>query len=127
VVRGQSRRAGIVFAPRFHWEIAPVQKSYGVNTPWRPQPDGLKYFHDFQTQLKLPNMTTTCIPTVSPALLAVPLALIFTSRLLLTEKSSVIRDVFSSGLRTETLTRRASLVSQTLKEIRGFTHGGIND
>ncbi len=72
-------------------------------------------------------MTTTCIPTASPALLATPLTLLFTARLLLTEKSSAVRDVSSADLGTETLTLRATLVSQTLKEIRGYTHGGIND
>ena len=72
-------------------------------------------------------MIPTCIPAASPALLAMPLALIFTSRLLLTEKSSAARDAFSSGLGTETLTIRATVVTQTLKEIRGYDHHGIND
>jgi hypothetical protein len=30
-------------------------------------------------------------------------------------------------LGTETLTLRATLVTRTLQEIRGYTHGGIND
>jgi hypothetical protein len=60
-------------------------------------------------------------------MLAKPLALIFTSRLLLAEKTSVTRDVFPSGLKTETLTLRATLVTRILKETIGYTHGGIND
>jgi len=72
-------------------------------------------------------MTPICIPAVSPALLTMPLALIFTSRLLLTEISSATRDAFSSGLGTETLTIRATMVTQTLKEIRGYNHYGINE
>jgi hypothetical protein len=81
--------------------------------------------HNFHSNY--PNMNPTSISAVSPAMLAMPLALIFTSRLLLTEKSSATRDAFSSGLGTETLTIRATMVTRTLKEIRGYNHYGIND
>jgi len=56
-----------------------------------------------------------------------PLALIFSSRRLLTERSSVVDNGFSSVIRTETLTVRATLITPILKEIQGYIHGGIND
>jgi hypothetical protein len=56
-----------------------------------------------------------------------PSALIFSSRLLLTEKSSAANDGYSLALRTESLTIRATLVTPILKEIPGYSHGGIND
>jgi hypothetical protein len=56
-----------------------------------------------------------------------PLALIFSSRRLLTEKSSVSGNGFSPVIRTETLTIRATLVTPIPKEIEGYIHGGIND
>jgi hypothetical protein len=72
-------------------------------------------------------MIQTSVPTVAPTLQAIPLALIFSSRLLLTETSSVQDDVSSFALRTETLTIRASHVTSILKGIPGYRHGGINE
>jgi hypothetical protein len=72
-------------------------------------------------------MIQTNLHTVSPTLQALPLALIFSSRLLLAEKSSVANDGYSLGLRTESLTIRATLVTPILREIPGYCHGGIND
>jgi hypothetical protein len=72
-------------------------------------------------------MIQTNFHTVGPILQAMPLALIFSSRLLLTEKSSVTDDPLSSDVRTETLAIRATLVTPILREIQGWSHGGIND
>jgi hypothetical protein len=72
-------------------------------------------------------MIPTSLHTAGPTLQAMPLALIFSSRLLLTENASVNDNGFSSVIRTETLTMRATLVTPMLKEIPGYTHGGIND
>jgi len=58
---------------------------------------------------------------------AMPLALIFSSRLLLTEKSSVSDIGFALAARTETLNIRATLVTPVLQEIRGYSHFGINE
>jgi hypothetical protein len=72
-------------------------------------------------------MTPTSLHTIVPTLQAIPLALIFSSQLLLTEKSSVTDDGFSLVMRTEALTIRASLVTAISKEIPSWSHGGIND
>ena len=72
-------------------------------------------------------MIPTSLHTVGPTLQAMPLALIFSSRLLLTEKSSGADDGSSSDLRTETLTIRATLVTPILKAIPGYSHWGINE
>jgi hypothetical protein len=56
-----------------------------------------------------------------------PLALIFSSRLLLTERASVNNNEFSEITKTETLTMRATFVTPVLREIPGYSHGGIND
>jgi hypothetical protein len=72
-------------------------------------------------------MIPTSFHSVESTLQGLPLALIFSSRLLLTEKSSVTDDGLSSDMRTETLTIRATLVTPILQEIQGWSHGGIND
>jgi hypothetical protein len=65
--------------------------------------------------------------TAGATLQAMPLALIFSSQLMLTEKASVKDDGFSAVIRSETLTIRATLVTPILKDIPGYHHGGIND
>ncbi len=56
-----------------------------------------------------------------------PLALVYSSRRLLTEKSSDTAYVFSLVARVETLAIRASVVTATLKGIPGYSHTGISD
>jgi len=56
-----------------------------------------------------------------------PLALIFSSRLLLTEKSSVNENEFSSAICAEILSFRATLVTPITPGNSGHRHGGIND
>lgn len=72
-------------------------------------------------------MIPTSFHTVGPTLQAMPLALIFSSRLLLTEKSLVTDDGLSPDMRTETLTIRATLKTQVLPEMPSWSHGGINE
>jgi hypothetical protein len=72
-------------------------------------------------------MIPTSFHHVEAALQAMPMALIFSSRLLLAEKSSVTDDGFSSDVRTEALTIRATLETKLLKEIPGYSHWGINE
>jgi hypothetical protein len=72
-------------------------------------------------------MIPTSLHPVSPTLQAMPLALIFSSRLLLTEKASGADNGFTSAIWIENLTMRATLVTPMLKDIRGYPHGGIND
>ena len=72
-------------------------------------------------------MTSIILPTLGPTPPAMPLALVYSSRLLLTEKSSATAYEISLVVRTEALTIRASMVTATLKGIRGYRHVGIND
>jgi len=72
-------------------------------------------------------MTSTSLHIVGPTRQAMPLALVFTSRLLLTEKSSASINPFALAASTETLTIRATMVTAILKEIQGYSHYGIND
>ena len=72
-------------------------------------------------------MISTSLHTAGPPLQAMPLSLIFSSRLMLTEKSAVADNGFPTIMRTETLTMRATLITPILKEIPGYSHGGIND
>ena len=65
--------------------------------------------------------------TASPTPQARPLALIFSARLLLTEKASVNDDRFSVVIRTETRTMHTTIVTPILKAIPGYIHGGLND
>jgi len=72
-------------------------------------------------------MIPSTLQSIVPTLAAMPMALIFSSHRLLTERSSVADDGFSLALSSETLTIRATLVTPMLKEIPGYHHGGIND
>jgi len=56
-----------------------------------------------------------------------PLALIYTSRLLLTEKSSAGIDGYSLSLTAEIHTIRATMATSILKKIPGCSHSGRND
>jgi hypothetical protein len=72
-------------------------------------------------------MTPIRLDTFGPAVPAMPLALIFNSRLLLTEKSMGLGKPISSTFRLETHLLRASTVTTILKDIQGYNHYGIND
>jgi hypothetical protein len=72
-------------------------------------------------------MIDTSNPTIRPSHPAMPLCLIFSSRLLLTEKSSVENDNYSIPVRTVTFTIRGTVAAPIREEIRGHRHGGIND
>jgi len=62
-----------------------------------------------------------------PTRLAQPLALTFTSPLLLAENSWTAPVAFALGVRVETLAIRATRITLTLQEIPGYRHFGIND
>jgi hypothetical protein len=56
-----------------------------------------------------------------------PLALNFSSRLLLTERCSASEKSVSAASRAETIRIRLTLVTAPRKEILGYRHGGINE
>ena len=72
-------------------------------------------------------MTLICLHPIVPTRQAPPLALVFTSRRLLTEKSSVTANTHSLAVRTETHTLRATMLTATLNGIPGFNRPVIND
>ena len=72
-------------------------------------------------------MIPTGFHSVESTLQAMPMALIFSSRLLLAEKSSVTDDGFPSDMRTETLAIRATMATSILQEMPCWSHGGINE
>jgi len=72
-------------------------------------------------------MIETNLDAISQARQAPPLALIFTSRLLLAEKAAIPDDGRPWGSLKESLAIRATLLTPILKGAAGHRHGGIND
>ncbi len=56
-----------------------------------------------------------------------PMAMIFSTKLLLTEKSSGTVTSSSASNQRESLTIRATKLTATLKGIPGYNHGGLNE
>ena len=71
-------------------------------------------------------MTSNRFHTLGPARQTMPLALVFTSRRLLTETSSVTASASTFAVRTESLTLRASRVTATLEKLPGYGHCAIH-
>ena len=72
-------------------------------------------------------MTSSNLQTIGPTGQDMPLALIYSSQLLLTEKVSSGDEAISPVVRTGSQTIRATLVTPILREIRGYYHGGLNE
>jgi hypothetical protein len=72
-------------------------------------------------------MTQTSLHNVGPNLQAMPLSLIFSSRLLLTEKSSASNNGLVMATRAETLTFCAARATPVFQEMYGYSHFGINE
>jgi hypothetical protein len=72
-------------------------------------------------------MTPHLLPTLGTSLPAKPVAVVLSTQLLLTQKSSAtLKFVKVDGL-MESLKIRATLLTPVLLEIRGYRHGGLND
>jgi hypothetical protein len=56
-----------------------------------------------------------------------PPALTFPSRQLLTEKSSVIAELTSTNIKTDTIKIRITLMTPVLNRNSGYRHYGINE
>ena len=61
------------------------------------------------------------------SLQAMPVAMVFSKQLMLTQKSSVARAVRSDDMPKDPYTIRATKMTVILKEIRGYSHGGLNE
>jgi len=72
-------------------------------------------------------MNPITLQTISPTLEVIPLALAFASRLLLTEKSSVMTDPLLSAIGAGPLTTQAAPGAAIRTNNQGYDHYGIND
>ncbi len=72
-------------------------------------------------------MTSQSLHHLSSALPALPAALVFSTQLLLTQKSSVARPARSDGSPPESYTFRATKLTAILKGIPGYNHDGLNE
>jgi hypothetical protein len=65
--------------------------------------------------------------TLGTSLTAIPVAVVLSTQLLLTQKTSVtLKSVKADGL-MESLKIRETLLTPVLLGIRGYRHGGLND
>ena len=64
---------------------------------------------------------------VDSTLQAMPVAMVFSKQLLLTEKSSVAVEPGSPDASMDNLTLRATKMTRVLTEIEGYSHGGLNE
>ena len=72
-------------------------------------------------------MTHQSLQTPSSSLQALPAAMIFSTQLLLTEKSPAEVGRDSSGSKLDDLTLRATTMTASLSLIEGYYHGGLNE
>jgi len=64
---------------------------------------------------------------VGPSAQALPAARVFSTRLLIDEKSSATVKPDSVEDKLKVIEKRANRMTSTLEHIRGFSHGGLND
>ena len=72
-------------------------------------------------------MTQHSLHTLGASLQSIPIAMLFSKQLLLTQKSSVALKSDPGGGSIETYTVRATKMTAILKGIPGYNHGGLNE
>jgi hypothetical protein len=72
-------------------------------------------------------MSQHSLQTLHSSLEAIPVALIFSKQLLLTQKSTVDDKLGTQNAETESYTFRATRLTSILKGIPGYNHGGLNE
>jgi hypothetical protein len=72
-------------------------------------------------------MTLTSLNDVGPSLQALPAAMLLSTQLLLTQKSSVPVKFESLDEKMKVIEIRANSLTSTLKNIEGYRHGGLNE
>ncbi len=72
-------------------------------------------------------MNLTSFKHVGPSLPATPAAVLFSTQLLLTQKTSVQEKTASLDQKVKLIETRANRLTSTLEHIKGFSHGGLND
>ena len=72
-------------------------------------------------------MTPLNLHTLNSSLLALPVAVVFTRKLLQNHKSSVTAESSSLNEKISFVERRANKLTKTLKDITGYDHHGLNE
>jgi hypothetical protein len=72
-------------------------------------------------------MSPNSLHTLGSSLQAMPVAMVFSTQLLLAQKSSVPPETGDTGEKTDVLTIRATKLTTILKNIPGYSHGGLNE
>jgi hypothetical protein len=72
-------------------------------------------------------MTSLSLQTPDSAPQAMPVAMAFSTQLLLTQESSETVKSSSADNPTEAFRIRRTELTELLKNITGYTHGGLND
>jgi hypothetical protein len=72
-------------------------------------------------------MPLTSLNHVGSSLQALPAAVVFSTQLLLTQKSSVTVKSDSMDEKMKAIEMRANSLTPILENIEGFSHGGLND
>jgi hypothetical protein len=65
--------------------------------------------------------------SINASLLALPVAMAFSRRLLLTCKSPITATASAVDVKIKTIESRANKMTETLRGIEGYRHGGLND
>ncbi|MGO8836173.1 MAG: hypothetical protein ACLQAH_15600 [Limisphaerales bacterium] len=83
---------------------------------------------DTPTKLRYPVvMTPISLHILVPTLQAVPAVFVFSTQLLLTEKSSVAVEPGSSDAKTVNFTHSVAKTTMILEEFPGYNHSGLNE
>ena len=72
-------------------------------------------------------MTPDSLQTLGSSLQAMPVAMIFSTQMLLTQTSADPPETENTDGKPETLTIRANRLTTILKNIPGYSHGGLNE
>jgi hypothetical protein len=72
-------------------------------------------------------MVPHSIHNLSSSVQVLPMAMLFSKQLLLTEKTPVEVGRDSSGSKLDNLTLRATTMTSTLRIFEGYYHGGLNE
>jgi hypothetical protein len=72
-------------------------------------------------------MPAHSLNTLGSSLQAMPVAMIFTQQLLVARPAPTVSEPVPAHGTGESLTVRATKLTTLLKDIPGYTHGGLND
>jgi len=72
-------------------------------------------------------MTTNSLHTPGPSQPVLPVAMVFSTKMLLTQTASGPPEADNMSIEPETLTIRATKLTTILSGIPGYSHGGLNE